>query len=175
MPHRTAGVSEASVDHVHGGDGVHVFDQVPGHLIRCARQIAVAIFLEELGSFNITSVQYAALVAVRANPGVDQRTLGDLIAIDRSTIGTLLGRLEDGGLVRREMPQHNQRIKQIWLTAKGGILLEESVDAIERVQERILAPLDRDEKQQFVMLLRRLVAGNNDLSRAPLKSRKGKN
>ncbi|WP_336964565.1 MarR family transcriptional regulator [Sphingobium aquiterrae] len=164
--------AKEKLEQIHGGEGIHVFDHVPGHLIRCARQIAVAIFLEELDSFNITSVQYAALVAVRANPGVDQRTLGDLIAIDRSTIGTLLGRLEDAGLVRREMPKHNQRIKQVWLTAKAEKLLDESTDAIERVQERIMAPLNPEEQALFVSLLSRLVTGNNDLSRAPLKPRK---
>lgn len=153
----------------HGGEGLAVFDHVPGHLIRCCRQIAVAIFLEEFSSFNITSVQYAALVGARANPGLDQRALGDLIAVDRSTIGTLLGRLEEAGLIYREMPPHNQRIKQVFITEAGSQLLDDSSDAIDRVQARIMAPLSKGEGEQLLMLLRKLFAGNNELSRAPAK------
>jgi len=43
----------------------------PGHLIRRAQQIAVAIFMEECANFDLTPVQYAALVAIRENPGTD--------------------------------------------------------------------------------------------------------
>lgn len=153
----------------HGGEGLAVFDHVPGHLIRCCRQIAVAIFLEEFASFNITSVQYAALVGARANPGLDQRALGDLIAVDRSTIGTLLGRLEEAGLIYREMPAHNQRIKQVFITEAGSQLLDDSSEAIERVQSRIMAPLSKGEGEQLLMLLQKLFSANNELSRAPIK------
>ena len=38
---------------------------MPGHLIRRAQQIAVAIFMEECAEFDLTPVQYAALVAIR--------------------------------------------------------------------------------------------------------------
>jgi DNA-binding MarR family transcriptional regulator len=158
-------------DNIHGGAGLAVFDEVPGHLIRCARQIAVAIYVEELEPFKITSVQYAALVAIRANPGADQRTLVDLIAIDRSTIGTLLGRLEEAGLVTRTSPPENQRIKQVSLTQKGATLLEDSAGAINRVQQRLLEPLTSSEQAQLIALLSKLVRGNNDQSRVPLKER----
>ena len=47
----------------------------PGHLIRRLQQIAVAIFLEETAQFDITPVQYSALLAVRNHNGLDQTTL----------------------------------------------------------------------------------------------------
>ena len=43
----------------------------PGHLIRRAQQIAVALFMEECAPVDITPVQYAALIAVRENPDLD--------------------------------------------------------------------------------------------------------
>jgi hypothetical protein len=36
----------------------------PGHLIRRAQQIAVAIFIEECAAFDLTPVQYASMVAI---------------------------------------------------------------------------------------------------------------
>ena len=66
----------------------------PGHLIRRAQQIAVAIFVDEVAAFDITPVQYACLVAVRDNPGADATRISALIAFDRSTLGLVLERLE---------------------------------------------------------------------------------
>jgi MarR family transcriptional regulator, lower aerobic nicotinate degradation pathway regulator len=152
----------------------HLFDDVPGHLIRCARQISLAIFIEEMASFNVTSVQYALLASVNKNAGADQRTLVNSVAIDRSTIGTTLTRLERAGLVFRASPKHNKRIKQVFLTRAGEQLLHDSSEAILRVQERLMKPFDPEEKAQFMRLMAKLVEENNELSRVPLKPKKGK-
>jgi DNA-binding MarR family transcriptional regulator len=141
----------------------------PGHLMRRSQQIAVAIFFEEMRGFDVTPVQYAALVAIQSHPGIDQRTLVDLIAIDRSTIGVMLRRLEERGLLARVTPRHNQRIKQLFIAPAGRALLEAARGAIDKSQERILAPLSPRERATFMSLLARLVDINNSLSRAPLR------
>ena len=51
------------------------FQHAPGHLIRRAHQLAVAIFMEETGDFDITPVQFAILNALIDDPGEDQVTL----------------------------------------------------------------------------------------------------
>jgi len=77
--------------------------EMPGHLARRFQQIAVAVFLAEVekAGYDLTSVQYAALAAVNANPGIDQVTLAGLIAYDRTTIGGVVDRLVQKGLVAR--------------------------------------------------------------------------
>jgi len=142
-----------------------------GHLIRRCRQIAVGIFVDEMEAFNITSVQYAALRILQLRPGVDQRTLAEMAAIDRSTVGALLERLEVIGLIKREMPAHNQRIKQAFITPKGVQLLEDCAEAVERVQERLLAPFEPAERHMLVHLLEKMARANNELSRAPARLR----
>jgi DNA-binding MarR family transcriptional regulator len=141
----------------------------PGHLIRRSQQIAVAIFFEEFEGYDVTPVQYAALIAIRDRPGMDQRTLVDQIAIDRSTIGSMLKILEERGLILRVTPKNNQRVKQLFITEAGDRLLQSTRQHIYRVQERILAPLGVKERKLFTELLSRLVHINNELSRAPLK------
>jgi MarR family transcriptional regulator, lower aerobic nicotinate degradation pathway regulator len=150
------------------------FDRInrhAGHLIRRCRQIAVGIFMEEMAAYSITSVQYAALRIIQSWPRIDQRTLAEMAAIDRSTVGALLERLEANGLIRREMPPHNQRIKQAFITPKGAAVLADSADAIERVQERLLEPLEPAEQQMLIHLLQKMVRANNELSRAPARLR----
>ena len=67
--------------------------EMPGHLIRRLQQISFALFLDQAKEFDITPVQYAALVAINNHPGIDQTALCNIIAFDRSTIGDVMGRL----------------------------------------------------------------------------------
>jgi DNA-binding MarR family transcriptional regulator len=141
----------------------------PGHLIRRCQQIAVAIFVDETRDFDLTPVQYAALYVVRSQPGVDHTRLVNLIALDRSTIGSVVERLEAKGLVRRKAGAADRRTKRLYPTTAGSALLDSVEAAVARAQERILAPLAPAERAAFVAMLSRLVDLNNGLSRAPLR------
>jgi DNA-binding MarR family transcriptional regulator len=141
----------------------------PGHLIRRCQQIAVAIFLDEFRDFAFTPMQYAALATIQTRPGIDQRTLVNLIAIDRSTVGAILGGLEKRQLISRITPKHNQRIKQLFIMPLGEDLLNRSRDRIPRLTDRILGPLEPDDRATFLRLMAQLVDGNNEQSRAPVK------
>src|SRR6185437_6214816 len=52
----------------------------PGYLFRRMQQIAVSIFMEECKAFDLTPVQYAALVAIQTHPGIDATRLSAVIA-----------------------------------------------------------------------------------------------
>ena len=143
---------------------------VPGHLIRRCQQIAVAIFLDEFKTLGMKPVHYAALSTVQRHPGIDQRTLVNLIAVDRTTIGAILKSLEEKGFLRRETPRNNLRVKQLFIVPKGEDILDDARGLIETVQSRIMAPLAQDEQRQFLRLLSKLVDGNNEFSRVPLKA-----
>lgn len=139
----------------------------PGHLIRRAQQIAVAIFIEECVQFDLTPVQYAALVAIRENPGIDATRLSALIAFDRSTLGNVLERLESRGLIARYSAPEDKRIKLLKLSPQGRALSKRAESAVERAQDRILAPLRPQDRKTLLELLGQLVELNNDASRAP--------
>lgn len=141
----------------------------PGHLIRRAQQIAVAIFMEECAGFDLTPVQYAALVAIRENPGTDATRLSALIAFDRSTLGNVLERLEARKLVARYSSPEDKRIKLLKPTAAGSVLVKRAEAAVLRAQERIVAPLRPDDRTKLIELLAQLVDLNNEASRAPLR------
>ena len=77
----------------------------PGYLFRRMQQIAVSIFVEECREFDLTPVQYAALIAIRTHPGIDATRLSLVIAFDRSTLGSVIERLEAKGLIARRPEQ----------------------------------------------------------------------
>ena len=55
----------------------------PGYLFRRMQQIAVSIFVEECSAFDLTPVQYAALVAIhRTRPAGDDGVIAGLTYLD---------------------------------------------------------------------------------------------
>ena len=140
---------------------------LPGHLIRRAQQIAVAIFIEECAAYDLTPVQFAALVAIRGSEGIDATRLSALVALDRSTLGNVLDRLETRGLVIRYASADDKRVKLLKISPTGRALVKRSQAAALRAQERILAPLQPKDRDTLMRLLSQLVELNNDASRAP--------
>jgi DNA-binding MarR family transcriptional regulator len=140
----------------------------PGHMFRRMQQIAVAIYMDECAAFDLTPVQYAALVAIREHPGVDATRLSALIAFDRSTLGDVLERLESKRLVLRLPSADDRRVKVLRLSAAAQKLLRDIAPAVERAQDRMLAPLKAEERGRLMRMLQQLIAANNELSRAPL-------
>ncbi|MBQ0960266.1 MarR family transcriptional regulator [Ideonella sp. 4Y11] len=142
-------------------------DALPGHYIRRLQQIAVAVFLEETAEFGITPVQFAALQAVRQQPGLDQRSLARTIGYDTSTIGGVVDRLEKRGLLQRQASPSDRRVRQLVLTTEGERVLMLIIAPMQRAQHRMLAPLPPDQRDEFLRMLVALVQGNNELARAP--------
>jgi DNA-binding MarR family transcriptional regulator len=147
---------------------IHPIYGRPGHLIRRLHQIAVAIFMSETDGFNMTPVQYSALLALEMYPDIDQATLANIIAFDRTTIGKVVTRLESKKWIKRVASVHDRRSKCLTITPSGMSVLRAMDNAVNRSQELILSPLQPAERRAFVGMLERLVKLNNSRSRAPL-------
>jgi len=143
----------------------------PGHLVRRLNQISMALFAEETEGLDLTSVQYAALNMIHELPGIDQASLSDMIAFDKTTVVKVLDRLADKGLITRTRSHADRRINHLHATPKAVQLLKEIHPTLDRSDRRILAPLSAAEQRVFMELLTRLVQVNNIYSRAPLTVR----
>ncbi len=116
--------------------------------------------MAQTAAFGVTPVQFAILNALMDTPGVDQVTLAGRVAFDAATSGSVIGRLEAKGWVRREPDALDRRRKLLWATAEGEQAVQGMKRAVARAQTRILGPLDADERKQFMRLLDKLVAGH---------------
>lgn len=144
---------------------------MPGHLARRFQQIAVAVFLAEVegAGFDLTPVQYAALAAIKANPGIDQVTLAGLIAYDRTTITGVIDRLVQKDLVVRNASARDRRARELNITDEGKRTLRRITPAVEEAQRIMLRGLTDKEAAELMRLLRKAIAAGNELSRAPLR------
>jgi len=137
------------------------FSQLPGHLIRRVHQVSTAYFAEECGG-DLTAVQYAALVAIGAHPGIDATRLSEIIYFDRSTIGDVLDRMEGKDWIRRASTLTDRRIKLLELSPAGQSVLQQVEPGIRRIQERLLAPLTATEAKTLIRLLGKMADAVED-------------
>lgn len=142
----------------------------PGYLFRRMQQIAVSIFMEECKAFDLTPVQYAALIAIHTHPGIDATRLSAVIAFDRSTLGSVIERLQAKDFIERKPAPEDKRIKLLYLTKPGAAILREIIPAVERAQARMLEPLKPTERKALMGLMAQLVDLNNEASRVPLRA-----
>ena len=142
----------------------------PGYLFRRMQQISVAIFVEECKTCGLTPVQFAALVAIHSHPGIDATRLSAVIAFDRSTLGSVIERLEAKAYIERRPSREDRRVKLVYLTESGAALLGDIMPAVDRAQARMLEPLQPADRQTLMALLTQLVDLNNEASRVPLRA-----
>ncbi|WP_372660406.1 MarR family winged helix-turn-helix transcriptional regulator [Hydrogenophaga sp.] len=124
----------------------------PGHLIRRAHQIAVSIFHDTHGR-QVTPVQYAILRALQEEPGIDQVTLAQRVALDTSTTADIAARLESKGWIVRELMARRQR--RLLLTPGGAAVLADMLPRVNPMYRQLLSPLEPAEQAEFLRLLRK--------------------
>ena len=125
-----------------------------GHLIRRLHQQSTQVFQArtQAAGFDLTSVQFAALDAIAQQPGVDQASLAATIGFDRATIGGVVDRLEQKGLLQRVVSSQDRRARQLRLTSDGTRLLGAVRPVVEDLQADILAQLSANERARFMAL-----------------------
>lgn len=132
------------------------FSQAPGYLIRRAHQTSMAIFAEELGAFEVTNLQFAIVQALMDEPGSDQISIAQRVALDAATAGSVIMRLEARGWIRREACPQDKRRKLLWLTPEGEQAALQMKKPAKLVQQRLLSALDAQERELFVHLLKKI-------------------
>jgi DNA-binding MarR family transcriptional regulator len=132
-------------------------ERMAGHLIRRLHQVSTQVFNQHMqaAGYDLTSVQFAALDAIAANPGVDQARIAGLISYDRATIGGVIDRLEQKGLVIRKTSPKDRRAKEVSLSPEGEAIIGPLFALVESLQPEILLGLDHAEREVFMTLARK--------------------
>ncbi|HBZ43619.1 MAG TPA: MarR family transcriptional regulator [Maritimibacter sp.] len=132
---------------------------IVGHMVRRLYQQSSRIFSTRAleAGFDLTSVQFAAMGAIRANPGIGQAGVATAIAYDRTTIGGVIDRLEKKGFVKRSVAQQDKRARELFLTPEGEQVFTTLRPVVQGLQSEILQHLEEDEKATFLKLLQKAV------------------
>ncbi|MFB7930001.1 MULTISPECIES: MarR family winged helix-turn-helix transcriptional regulator [Streptomyces] len=127
----------------------------PGHLARRLQQ-AHYLLWNTMVSEEITSPQYAVLNTLVAEPGLDQRTAGERVGLDRSTIAEVISRLIRRGLLDKVRDPQDGRRFLLRLTEEGVRTHRKLTVRTARMNQIFLAPLTAEEQTVFFDLIRRV-------------------
>jgi len=127
-----------------------------GFLLAKAHQRLYAHFREALSGYGITPPQFALMAFLWKRDGLSQAELSQLSEVDRTTIGGLVDRLANAGLVVRRPNPADRRVHLIHLTEAGKELEGELSALALQVRERISADLAPGEYEKLCELLVKL-------------------
>jgi DNA-binding MarR family transcriptional regulator len=138
-----------------------------GRLLRGSLQRYGRLWLQHVS--GITHVQWLALSALQGGDDIDQRTLGELIRLDKASLTDMLHRLSRRSLVGRFRDPSDGRRRVLRLTPEGNDVLHGVAELVPAVEANYLQPLSDAQRSAFVSGLRRLVgAGDGEVDRGPM-------
>lgn len=129
-----------------------------GFLIHDASRLRRTVFDQRLKSMGITRSQWWVLsnLSRHDGDGFAQIELARLLDVGKVTLGGLVERLEDNGLVVRVADKEDRRSKRVQMSRKGKALLNKiEVIAIE-VNHEIMEGITAEEQQQLIEVLTKM-------------------
>jgi MarR family transcriptional regulator, temperature-dependent positive regulator of motility len=132
-------------------------ERSPLHLLHRAGQCAADLFQTELGAEDLTPRQYAVLLTVSLNEGLNQTQLVERTGIDRSTLADVVRRMLKKGMLQRRRTRDDARAYAVKLTDEGAKILKSHDSMARRVDDRILASLPAGQRDRFLSDLNSIV------------------
>jgi DNA-binding MarR family transcriptional regulator len=123
------------------------------------RQAQIAVFRDftaTTGSLDVSPGIFAVLVLIEGNAGLKQSELAKGVHLDRSTVVSVIDKLERRGLVDRHAVANDRRSNALRLTAQGAALLKQLKRRVASHEKRLARDLTAAEKATLVVLLQRV-------------------
>jgi DNA-binding MarR family transcriptional regulator len=137
------------------GPGLGMLPRLIGYQLRLAQRAIFADFADTVGESGISPGLFGILVVIGENPGLTQQALANAAHLDRSSVVTVLDKLEDRGLVERRAA--DRRSNGLFLAAQGAALLRKLKRKVASHERRVVQNLSAIEREQLVTLLQRIL------------------
>ena len=123
-------------------------------------QVAHAAAAEAHADIGLLPLEFGVLFQLHDCPDVDQNTLAERLALDRTTTSTTVFKLECLGLIKRDVNDRDRRARILRLTPKGLALYASHRPKAQAAQQRVLSVLTPAERKQLGELLARVIDAN---------------
>jgi DNA-binding MarR family transcriptional regulator len=135
-----------------------------GFLLSDSARLLRRRFDDRARSLGVSRAQWQVLFALSRNEGINQAGLAEALDVETITVGRMVDRLEEAGLVERRADPADRRAWRLHLTARAHPLLTQLREVAEGVMAETLAGLGPEGEAQLAALLG-IVRGN--LQRRP--------
>jgi DNA-binding MarR family transcriptional regulator len=136
-----------------------------GYLLSRMGMVAQKQFQERLDSLGLTTRMWGALNVLEAEGPITQHALCKGIDMDPSSMVATIDELEARGLVERRRHPTDRRAYALHITDKGHGVLSRGRRLARESQERLLAPLSPEEREQLHGMLLRLALATLDVGK----------
>ncbi|WP_246021736.1 MarR family winged helix-turn-helix transcriptional regulator [Alteraurantiacibacter aquimixticola] len=137
-------------------EDIGALDGIVGFHIRLAHGAVYRHFTETFADLGLTQKQVSVLWLVGDHPEIAQIEVGSRLRMDRATTMTIVNRLEERGLLRRERSSSDGRKQAMFLTEEGEAVLEEAKRCIESHESWLKSRFSEAEIEKLVEMLARI-------------------
>jgi len=137
-----------------------------GHYMATLSKAYIGVLLKRLEHNDVDRYYSIVLVLHQAREPYTQRTLGNVLNIDKVTMVRKIDHLMEAGIIERVNNPGDRREKFIMLTGKGKKAIKEIEEATAEINDRAMQGLSTTERQQLYSILERM---NENLSDLPTK------
>ena len=138
-------------------------------------QRAVRAFADQRAArYGVTRSQWAVLVKVHREEGLQQAQLAKLLDIQPITLTRLVDKLCSSGLVERRADANDRRANRLYLTAAARPLMAKLRGLRDEINQTALAHLSQEQADAFVAQLDQIKANVRAAYKAGCAARKTK-
>ncbi len=134
-----------------------ILPELLGYQLRLSQIAVFRDFADSAGDSRISPSLFGVLVILDANPGLKQTELAEAVRLDRSTVVSVIDKLERQQLVQRKRVEGDRRTNALALTAEGQALLKQLLPRIREHDQRISQELSGDERETLIRLLAKVL------------------
>ena len=108
----------------------------------------------QIEEFGINTTQLHLLFEISHQSDLNQEKIATRCNINKGAVARSIKKLEDKGLVKREIDENNRRQNKISLTKEGEDILEKSVKILEHWEDEIILEKGYIEKELLQKILK---------------------
>jgi DNA-binding MarR family transcriptional regulator len=139
-------------------------DENLGSLLSQVSRLLRRNFDELSRGVGVTRPQWQVLTLLRQHAGSNQGALAEMLDVEPITLGRMIDRLQEAGMVERRADPADRRAWRIHLTAKGDEQVEMLVPYGRQTLDAALEGVPDGEREQLIATLAKI---RNNLSRKP--------
>ena len=154
MPSETPVASEEPARAIlHGGD----MERSLGYRLRLAQILAYRNFEEKITDHGVAPRYLGLLGLVAANPGQLQNRLAEAVGLQKSSLVTILDRLEKDGILERRPVPEDRRAKGVWLTDHGEAVVASLSRAASNHEEELTRGIPPEDRARLIDMLGQVI------------------
>jgi DNA-binding MarR family transcriptional regulator len=121
-----------------------------GFLIHDVSRMRRTAYDQLMKPLGVTRAQWWVLAHLSRNDGMMQTQLAGTLDVGKASLGTLIERLESGGLIERREDPIDKRAKRVYISRAGQLLLKKMMTEESRLNAMILHGVSEAEREEMI-------------------------